>query len=104
MLSHSNGFHDLHVASYEGDISEVRRLLAHGAYVNAQDARGLTPLHFAMRRKHHARSDAVAAVLRAAGASDDIRDSLGRTASDVFRQYSTSESYGGPLRQPLLLS
>lgn len=42
----------LHQAVADGNIEQVKSLIAKGADVNAKDERGQTPLHFAARRGH----------------------------------------------------
>ena len=46
------GGYDLVYAAYYGDLPEVKRLLAAGAEVNAQDKSGKTALMFATRMNH----------------------------------------------------
>ena len=84
------GWHDLHVAAYEGALAEIRRLLHSGAYVNAVDAVGRTPLHFAAR--HHGPDHAVFTTLLAGGADAMARDARGRTPRDVWDQYHPEET------------
>ena len=84
------GWHDLHVAAYEGALPKIRRLLRKGAYVNAVDAVGRTPLHFAAR--HHSPDHAVVRTLLAGGADPMARDARGRTARDVWDQYHPEET------------
>ena len=50
----------LHNVSYEGDVAEVKRLIAAGAPVNAKDIEGETPLS-------HAYNVGVVKILEAAG-------------------------------------
>ena len=42
----------LHVAAQDGDLDEVRRLLAQGRDINAFDDLGKTPLHYAVMEEH----------------------------------------------------
>ena len=58
------GYSGLHRAAHKGDISEVRRLIAAGADLNARDAYARTPLHVAA----YASQEEAVAVLVAAGA------------------------------------
>ena len=79
------GFHDIHVASYDGDSNTVLTLLAGGAYVNAVDAWGRTPLHFAVR--FNDLEQTLPQLLLKFGADPTIRDFWGRTAHDVRAKY-----------------
>ncbi len=65
----------MHYAALDGDLSEVRRLLAAGADPGAADDTGWTPLHFAAQGQHAT----VAQALLVAGANVDARDSHGNT-------------------------
>jgi ankyrin repeat protein len=42
----------LHAAAQDGDLDEVRRLLAEGLDVNAFDEISMTPLHYAAEHEH----------------------------------------------------
>ena len=42
----------LHFAAQDGDIAEVRRLVAEGRNVNDYDDLGMTPLHYAVKEEH----------------------------------------------------
>ena len=46
------GYGELHHAADNGDVAEVRRLLAAGADVNCKTNRAETALHLAARRGH----------------------------------------------------
>jgi ankyrin repeat protein len=65
----------LHYAAANGDVNEVRRLLAEGADPGTADAVGFTPLHFAAQEQH----PAVVEVLLAAGADLRATDRWGNT-------------------------
>ena len=60
----------LHRAAADGDLDEVRRLVAAGHPLNAFDELAFTPLHHAATRGHVA----IMRVLLAAGAGVDARD------------------------------
>ena len=82
------GWHPLHVAAYNGDVKKVRQLLSKGAYINAIDAKGRTPLHFARACKHGELNDMISDILISAGASDNFPlDSFGRAPRDVQDLY-----------------
>lgn len=66
---------ELHYAANQGDLAQVRSLLASGAQVNLADDNGWTPLHFAAQ----ADSVGVSEALLAAGASVDPKDVDGNT-------------------------
>ncbi|MCY3945088.1 MAG: ankyrin repeat domain-containing protein [Anaerolineaceae bacterium] len=65
-------------AAHDGNLGEVRRLLANGAPVNGADAFGRTALHEAAFWGH---DDVLARLLRA-GADVHAQDAVGRTALD----------------------
>ena len=82
------GWHPIHGAAYRGDVPEVRRLLASGAFYNTVDAAGRTPLHFARARRYGSRNDTVAKMLIHAGACDSgPLDLRGRSPLDVYIFY-----------------
>lgn len=72
------------LAASLGNVEAIKALLARGADVNAQDARGLTALHQAIARNRPGVD-----VLFQAGADGAIKDNLGRTAIEdgLQRQY-----------------
>eukprot|EP00294_Goniomonas_avonlea_P009603 CAMPEP_0114555890 /NCGR_PEP_ID=MMETSP0114-20121206/8990_1 /TAXON_ID=31324 /ORGANISM="Goniomonas sp, Strain m" /LENGTH=207 /DNA_ID=CAMNT_0001741045 /DNA_START=42 /DNA_END=665 /DNA_ORIENTATION=+ len=71
-----NGNYPIHIAAQNGHLEAVKKLLAAGAKVNAQNGTGQTPLHMAVGYD----IDEVAAVLRAGGADDEIRNWAGHPA------------------------
>lgn len=82
------GWHPIHKAAYFGNISEVKRLLATGAFYNAVDVEGRTPLHFARARRYGSNNDKIANILIKAGASDfSPADRKGRLPIDVYTMY-----------------
>ena len=70
------GGYDLVYAAYYGDLPEVKRLLAAGAEVNAQDKNGITPLMAASLAGHRE----VVEFLLAKGAEVNAQDKSGKTA------------------------
>jgi ankyrin repeat protein len=69
-------------ACWRGDLEEVRRLIAEGSDVNAQNVNGTTPLMYA---KTHAFSSGDVGVMRLlieSGADVHARDKHGKTALD----------------------
>jgi uncharacterized protein len=70
------GGYDLVYAAYYGDLSEVKRLLAAGAEVNAKDKNGITPLMAASLAGHRE----VVEFLLAKGAEVNAQDKSGKTA------------------------
>ncbi len=69
----------LHKAAEEGDIEQVRSLVASGAGVNAQTTGDWTPLHYAVREGH----GEIVALLLHHGANVNARDTGGDTPLDV---------------------
>ncbi|CAO2649967.1 Nn.00g012590.m01.CDS01 [Neocucurbitaria sp. VM-36] len=65
-------------AAEEGDTTDVLRLIREGADINAQDAFGETPLHYATERQH---IDVVRVLLRA-GADPEVKNKRGMTILD----------------------
>ncbi len=64
-----------HIAASSGDVDEVRRFLAEGMDVNAQNSQRETALHQALSEKRLK----VAEILLEAGADPNIQDRLGNT-------------------------
>lgn len=73
-------FTPLILASTYGPHALVRVLIDAGANVNVTDARGMTPLMYAVTADHG--DPAIAKALLAAGAKTDVRSGLGETALD----------------------
>ncbi len=69
----------LHAAAYLGYDHAAFYFLDHGAYMNAQDRDGNTPLHLAMIRGHKA----LAKMLISRGADGTIQNHAGQTARDL---------------------
>jgi len=69
----------LHNAAARGQLAAIDRYMKRGAAVNAQDARGNTPLHYAYFHDHE---DAVAR-LTAYGADGTIRNHDGEVPADM---------------------
>ncbi|OBC02711.1 ankyrin repeat domain-containing protein [Gordonia sp. 852002-50395_SCH5434458] len=65
----------LHYAAVDGDLKELKKLIAAGADVNAREARDWTPLHFAAESLH----PEVVEALIAAGAEVDAQNDRGET-------------------------
>ena len=79
----------IHRAAGAGDLATVNRLLEQDPRrLNAQDARGHTPLMFAIR---HGR-DPVVAQLLALGAATELQDDKGRTAAHFACIYNCTPS------------
>ena len=64
-------YRDLHAAAARDDADAIRRLAAAGAYLNARDGNGRTPLHVAVFQGHRT----AARTLLAAGADPALLDS-----------------------------
>ena len=64
-------YRDLHAAAGRDDADAIRRLAAAGAYLNARDGNGRTPLHVAVFQGHRG----AARTLLAAGADPALLDS-----------------------------
>jgi ankyrin repeat protein len=65
----------LQYAALEGNLNEVRRLLAEGCDVDAPDAQGFVPLHFAAQEFH----PEVVRLLLEGGATVDAVNAFGNT-------------------------
>jgi ankyrin repeat protein len=74
------GLTALHFAAFKGDLAMVKALLEAGAPVNVADDRGLTPLIMAANSR--SKDPDVVRLLLEHGADLQLKDSLGRTASD----------------------
>ena len=82
------GWHPLHVAAFDGNIEIATWLINDGAYINAVDVYGRTPLHYARRRKYGKKNDNVARLLIENGATDfSPTDIKGRTPVDIYIEY-----------------
>jgi hypothetical protein len=77
------GWESLHAAAREGNIEATRLLITQGAKVNAQDDKGFTPLHVAVRDDREPvlkiGQKSIVQLLLAAGAEVDARDKKGAT-------------------------
>jgi hypothetical protein len=77
------GWESLHAAAREGNIEAARLLITQGAEVNAQDDKGFTPLHVAVREDREpvlkVGQKSIVQLLLAAGADVDARDKKGAT-------------------------
>tara|TARA_B100001057_G_scaffold498702_1_gene606655 strand:- start:1743 stop:2057 length:315 start_codon:yes stop_codon:yes gene_type:complete len=83
-----HGWHEIHIASYEGNYNEVLKLLKNDAFVSPVDVFGKTPLHYARRRKYGKKNDRVAELLIKYGADDNNEiDKLGRSPYDIYLRY-----------------
>ena len=82
------GWHPLHIAAFEGDVAEVKKLINNGAYITAVDVYGRTPLHYARIRKHGKKNDVIAELLMQNGADDySPCDVKGRSPHDLYIEY-----------------
>ena len=82
------GWHPIHVAAFYGDHKTVDNLVKNGAYVDAVDMWGKTPLHYARARRYGSGCDKAANILIRQGATDSAPfDYKGRTPLDVYLQY-----------------
>jgi ankyrin repeat protein len=82
------GWHPIHVAAFYGDHKNVDNLVKNGAYVDAVDMWGKTPLHYARARRYGNGCDKAANILIRQGATDSAPfDYKGRTPLDVYLQY-----------------
>nr|WP_299868280.1 ankyrin repeat domain-containing protein [uncultured Hoeflea sp.] len=75
-------------ACWSGDASEVSRLIAAGADVNAQNANGTTPLMYAKTYAFRTGETEIMTTLIEHGADPLVRDNDGKTAAD----YTTERS------------
>lgn len=73
----------LHWAALSGQTEAVRLLLARGANINSSEAKGSTPLMFAI----HGRHVETAHALLEAGADTRVVNESGRTAEELASQY-----------------
>ena len=78
----------LHLAAERGLQDAVDILLAHGAYVDAINIMGTTPIMAAAQRGH----DGIATQLAQAGADPELRDYSGIAAND-FGNYEYSDPF-----------
>ena len=81
----------LHRAAEQGDIEQVRSLIASGADINARDYQGLTPIHRASgwTHGHEVKSLEVVKVLVAKGADVNAESNGGITPMKCARKYGT---------------
>jgi ankyrin repeat protein len=73
------GNRPLHMASYHGNMEEIKALVEGGAMVNVVGEKGVTPLHEAASQGH---TEAVKFLLQN-GALLDVKDEFGRTPLDI---------------------
>ncbi len=89
LADHGNGFCILMNASYSNEPRLVALLLRHGADPNRADAKGWTPLMFAVALAETLAINAttsaeVVRMLLAAGAHKDARNAKGRSVEDIL--------------------
>jgi ankyrin repeat protein len=77
------GWESLHAAAREGNIEAARLLITQGAKINAQDDKGFTPLHVAVREDREpvlkVGEKSIVQLLLAAGADVNAQDKKGAT-------------------------
>ena len=82
------GWHPIHIAAFYGNHKIVEKLVREGAFINAPDMWGKTPLHYARARRYGNGCDKAANILIRQGATDSAPfDDRGRTPLDVYLQY-----------------
>lgn len=69
-------------ACWRGELAEVKRLIAGGASVNAQNTNGTTPLMYAKTYAFSTGDFEIMKTLLTHGADTQIRDNAGKTAKD----------------------
>ena len=82
---------DLHRAASKGDKAAIKRLVKHGANVNARDYSGSTPLHHAISNSHA--QDAIKALV-ACKADVNAANYLGRTPLHLAAKSGKSMAIG----------
>jgi len=76
----------LHWASYMGSESCIPYLIAWGADVNAQDSKGTTPLHLAVKAADKLKSTRTVRHLLIKGANREAIDNFGKTPLDIVNE------------------
>jgi hypothetical protein len=90
----------LHIAAYDGQLDDVRTLLAAGADINLPGDGGLTALHFAAMAGDSSMVD----LLMVMGSDRDRKDDDGLAAADWAKKLNHSEAHRRLTTVPMLPS